>query len=156
MRTLIVVRHAKADTPSAGSDFDRPLRPRGLRDARAAGAWLRETIGPVDVLISSPARRAVETAAELLAAYGDAAPPTRYTQEVYEATAAALLEVVSDVAEDSVVLVGHNPSVSALVGMLTGQAVDLPTCGIAVVDIPAPSTGPEDATLRLVTVSRAG
>ncbi len=39
-RTLIVMRHAKAGELPGGPDFERALRPRGLRDSAAAGRWL--------------------------------------------------------------------------------------------------------------------
>lgn len=139
MPTLVVVRHAKADRPAGMADIDRPLLPRGRSDARAAGDWLAGSVGRVDLVVSSPARRAVETVEELLSAY-DAAPPVVYEESVYEATLGDLLHVVRDLDtdDDTVLLVGHDPAMSALVTDLTGTPTELRTCGVTVIHVPGP------------------
>lgn len=134
VRTVVVVRHAKSGHPPGVADFDRPLSDRGMADARAAGTQLRAAIGRPTMVICSPARRAVQTADGILAAYPDDPPPVRYEQRLYEATPAGLLAALAaDAGAGPVVLVGHNPSVSAVVGVLTGERVPLRTCGIAVI-----------------------
>lgn len=137
MGTLVLVRHAKAESPPGVPDVDRSLSRRGVADARAGGNWLRETIGDLGVVLCSPARRAVQTAAELLTAYGAAAPPVHYRRGVYEASVSDLLDVIAEPepSDKPVVLVGHNPSVSELASVLTREAVHLRTCGIAVVEL---------------------
>ena len=41
-RTLLVLRHSKSAYPEGTADFDRPLAPRGLRDAVTLGIWIRD------------------------------------------------------------------------------------------------------------------
>jgi phosphohistidine phosphatase len=157
--TLVVARHAKADRPPGIADVDRPLRRRGEADARRAGGWLREAVGRPDLLVCSPARRAVQTGSALLAAFPDDPPEIRYRQSLYDATAEDLLEVVTEIedAMERVVMVGHNPSVSTLVGMLTGEPAALRTCGIAVLrwNSPWSAARARSAALLSVTTPRA-
>src|SRR3954453_9630587 len=116
MPTLVAVRHAKADRPPGVDDFERPLLRRGRNDAAAAGEWVRTTVGRPGLVVCSPARRAAETAEGLLAAYDDR-PPIVYEERVYAASLGDLLRVVRglDPDEDTIALVGHDPSMSALV-----------------------------------------
>ena len=60
-RTLIIVRHAKAESFSSTPDLSRPLTPRGHADANAAGAWLAMHGYRPDLVICSPARRTRQT-----------------------------------------------------------------------------------------------
>ena len=158
MSTVAVVRHAKSDRPPGVADFYRPLRTRGIRDARVGGDWLRDTIGRPELVISSPARRAAQTASALLEAYGDDPPPIRYEDRLYSASVTDLLDVVAELTDTPVALVGHNPSVTELVGALTGEHLELRTCGIAVISLePAASGIPRGAgTLLSSSTPRAG
>lgn len=62
MRTLAVVRHAKSDWTHDLPDDERPLNPRGRRDAPVLGDWLAEHLtGGVDLVVCSTATRARET-----------------------------------------------------------------------------------------------
>src|SRR4051812_26165531 len=93
MPTLVAVRHAKADRPPGLDDFERPLLRRGRDDAAVAGEWLRATVGRPGLVVSSPARRAAETAEALIAAYDDR-PALVYEERVYAASLGDLLLVV--------------------------------------------------------------
>jgi phosphohistidine phosphatase len=137
-RTLVLLRHAKAAQPSGIPDADRPLSDRGRVDSAAAGAWLAlRGLRPTRVLCS-PARRARETWQAVAAALGDGSTPeVAYQPEIYQAYAGELLELVqaTSVEVDVLLLVGHNPGVSALSKLLdpdgfTGEG--LHTAGIAV------------------------
>ena len=83
VRTLVLLRHAKADNPFGMADADRPLTERGLRDARAAGRWLAQQALP-ELVLCSPARRTRQTwqaVAEQLPA--QAVPQVRYEPTIY-------------------------------------------------------------------------
>lgn len=62
MRELWLLRHGKSDRDAVGSDFDRPLKPRGRRAAQRLGEWLQERGLYPDLIITSPARRELNTA----------------------------------------------------------------------------------------------
>ena len=138
MPTLVVVRHAKADSPPGLQDIARPLTERGRADAQAAGRWLAENVAAPELLLTSPARRAEETTARLLDAWG-VLPAVVDEERVYEASLGDLLRIVRGLDTDrpgaTVVLVGHNPGLSALVEVLTGEVRQLRTCEIAVLAV---------------------
>ncbi|MEU7513922.1 histidine phosphatase family protein [Streptomyces sp. NPDC042898] len=123
-RRLVILRHAKSAWPEGVPDHDRPLGPRGLRDAPAAGRFLAETGVLPDLVLCSPARRARHTW-ELAAAELDGAPPTRHDPRLYGADAEDLLDVLHGVPTEAgtVLLVGHNPGLEDLVLLLAGQGV---------------------------------
>lgn len=132
-RRLVVVRHAKSAWPDGVPDAQRPLNGRGRRDAPAAGRWLVEHVGRLDLALCSPARRARETW-ELADAAFDEAPATRVDERIYDATPGGLLAVVHDLpaAASTAVLVGHNPGSEDLVELLSGDRRTMATASIAV------------------------
>ncbi|MEV0228502.1 histidine phosphatase family protein [Nonomuraea sp. NPDC050786] len=117
MRTLIVLRHAKADQILGLADRERPLTGRGERDAKRAGDEIRAAGLAPDVVLCSPALRTRRTA-EL------AFPEVEisYERDIYEAYPEDLLEVVrrTDPELSTVVLCGHNPGVHELALALAG------------------------------------
>jgi phosphohistidine phosphatase len=133
-RTLVVVRHAKSDWGTGVEDHERPLNERGRRDAPALGAWLRDNVGDIGLVVCSTAARARQTW-RLVAQALDPAPEVRYEQRVYGAEPRALMSVLDELADDVAIaaLVGHNPGLSELVETVSGQAVELKTSAVAVV-----------------------
>ncbi|GAA0301220.1 histidine phosphatase family protein [Kineococcus aurantiacus] len=158
MPTLVVVRHAKAESPVGLQDIARPLADRGKADAVEAGRWLRGSVGGCDLLLTSPARRTEETTARLLDGWG-ATPVVVDEERLYEATLGDLLRVVrgldTERAEATVALVAHNPGVSALVESLTGEVVQLRTAGIAVLDVEGGWADADSTSCRLRVVHTA-
>lgn len=125
---VIIVRHALAQG-GLGDDFSRPLTQQGLADAARAGQWLAgQGLQPARV-VSSPARRALQTAQALAAALADAAITT--DARIYEASETTLLAVLSSNIEASpLLLVGHNPGLESLLAGLLGEH-NLPVHGMA-------------------------
>jgi phosphohistidine phosphatase len=134
-RTLVLLRHAKADNPPAVSDIDRPLTARGHADAAAAGAWPSHRCYLPDLVVCSPSRRTRETWHDVALAMSTA-PDVRFDDEVYAASADELLDLVCGMDDSSatVLVVGHNPGLSQLSMLLddTGDAEGLRTAGAAV------------------------
>ena len=85
-----------------------------------------------DVILSSPAERARETAALVAEAAGLTAP-VRFDERIYEATSSRLLEVVTQTEEtaNELLLVGHNPGMEELLERLTGESRRMPTAALA-------------------------
>jgi phosphohistidine phosphatase SixA len=150
---LILLRHAHADPQSGdGSDTQRALSLRGEAEADAAAAWLASH-GLPERVVCSPARRARDTAARVLASAGYV--DTREDARIYEATPGALLDVIADHRDCTrLMLVGHNPGFESLAALLaTGQSGDhrgMPPAGIAVLALPS-DTALEPGGARLVT-----
>ena len=133
MKILLLLRHAKSSWKDKGlKDFDRPLNERGKRDAKAIGTLIRKEEIVPDLVLSSPAVRARETTAIVLAT---AKPATelRYDERIYEADALRLLEVISQIEENfnSVLIVGHNPGMEELLELLTGCSEHMSTATLA-------------------------
>lgn len=118
MKTLILMRHAKAASPAPGQrDHDRPLAPRGRRSAAALGDWLRaQGYLPQRALVSD-ARRTVETFEGL----GLSGTALTLLPELYDAGPGDYLTALRDRTEDSLMLIGHNPAIGALAGSLLGE-----------------------------------
>ncbi len=140
-RELLVMRHAKTER-SARNDRERGLTARGRADAEAAGRWLRKQRVKPEVVLTSPAVRARDTA-ELVVAGLAVAPEVRVVEELYEASAEEVLEIVAGMEDDrrSVLVVGHNPTMEELTHLLPGAAADageahLPTAGVVILDVP--------------------
>lgn len=138
-RTLLLMRHAKADSPDGVEDHERPLAARGRRDAPAVGQWLADQGLVPDRVLCSDALRARETAELVL---GEVQPDlgVGYLPELYEAGVHQVLELLSRTGEEvqTLLLVGHEPVTSATVNALTGRDVSLPTAAVAVIDVPRP------------------
>ena len=137
MKTLLILRHAKAEPPDEGmSDFDRPLAPRGRKDAPRVGEWLLAQGLQPHAILSSDAQRAKSTA-RLVAEACDFAGELQLFHSLYMAMPETYIETVCAAAEeaDRVLVVGHNPTLDDLLFLLTGSHDGFPTAGLAVVDL---------------------
>ncbi|MFE6281501.1 SixA phosphatase family protein [Streptomyces sp. NPDC057877] len=124
LHRLVVLRHAKSAWPDDVADHERPLAPRGRRDAPAAGRALAEADCLPDLALCSTALRARQTW-ELAAAQWGTPPPVRHDPRLYAATASALLAAVHETPPEvgTLLLVGHNPGLEELVLTLAGDAL---------------------------------
>ncbi len=133
MKRLALFRHAKTERDSdSGRDFDRRLTERGRSDAGRIGEEIRGQA--FDLILSSPAARAAETA-EL------ARLEARFDQRIYNASAGELLAMVQgcDDSVPSLMLIGHNPGFEQLASRLSGQQVEMPTGSLAEMELPIES-----------------
>ncbi|MFG2072019.1 SixA phosphatase family protein [Nonomuraea maritima] len=135
MRTLIVLRHAKAAHVAGLADRERPLTHRGERDAQQVGQELRAAGLDPDVVLCSPAVRTRRTAQ--LAFPGK---DISYERDIYEAYADELLEIVRRCEPDArtVVLCGHNPGVHELAVGLAGGDYAFHPGAFAVIEVNTP------------------
>ena len=144
MRTLVLMRHAKSDYPDAVTDHQRPLAPRGIREATLAGEWLRGNVPAIDTVLCSSAVRTRQT----LERTGIAAPVS-YSDALYGASPGTMIGVINRVGDDiaTLLVVSHEPTVSEVaLGLaeragsdqkaLDGIAMKFPTSGIAVLRVP--------------------
>lgn len=142
-RTLVLVRHAKAEQGGYDADHERELTKRGHRDAHAAGTWLAEQGIGVDEVMCSTATRAMQTCEGIWSA-GCSEADIHADHRIYDASADRLLQVVREADSDAnvVMVVGHAPGIPALASILaegegSAQAHELmsqgyPTAGVAV------------------------
>jgi len=138
MKKLILIRHGEAEPETnSTSDFDRNLTDRGKKDAAKMAAMLLNRVPAPEIIISSPAFRAINTAHIFAATFGfdDVNPDAA----IYEASAETLLKIVNQLSDDQMVacLVGHNPGVSNLLYTLTGEITTMPTSAWVEVELNA-------------------
>jgi phosphohistidine phosphatase len=116
MKTLLVLRHAKASQESPSNlDFDRPLKPRGRAQALALGGLVRDRQLAFDAIVASLAARVVETVAGIVAGAGLDFEPA-YDGRLYNASPETLLEVIREAGDtvERLLIVGHNPGLQHL------------------------------------------
>jgi phosphohistidine phosphatase len=131
------MRHAKSSWDDASlADFDRPLNKRGERTAPMIGELMRREGFDPDVLLSSPAERAKQTAIAVKKAGGLDAKVT-YDDRIYEASPNGLRQVTAEIDDihASAMLVGHNPGMEGFVLYLTGRTEPMPTAALALIDL---------------------
>lgn len=134
LKTLFMIRHAKAETVFALNDFERPLNERGKKDAPdMAGRMLEKKI-KIDAFVSSPAMRAKQTAELFAAAYGFKKSDVIFFSALYHASPEDFREVVAQFDDhlNRVAVFSHNPGITHFVNeMGTAQQVNnMPTCSV--------------------------
>ena len=134
MRTLVLVRHAKSSWKDAElADRDRPLNPRGRRDAPEMGRRLAARGATPDRIVTSPAFRAATTASVIADAVGYPEREIIQDERLYGAGSEEILEVIRGIENrfDRVFLFGHNPGLTDLVNKLSEEPIpNVPTCGV--------------------------
>jgi phosphohistidine phosphatase len=135
MRTLLVMRHAKSDwNADYGRDHERPLNNRGVRSARHMGRLLSEE-GRVPALVMTSTAVRARSTAELANEAGDWEAEIVLDPNLYGTDADTAIGVASDAPDvERVMLVGHQPTWSTLVAVLTGEPVEMKTATVAVVE----------------------
>jgi phosphohistidine phosphatase len=138
MKKLVLIRHAKSEWANVVvKDFDRSLNTRGFSDAPKMGLQLKSLTTKPDLVISSPAERTRLTAQLVLEQIGFDLDEVQWNEEVYEASARTLMNVVNAIPDEfeTVWMFGHNPGFSYLAEYLTaGEVGDIPTCGVFAIE----------------------
>ncbi|HMI41736.1 MAG TPA: histidine phosphatase family protein [Sphingomicrobium sp.] len=134
MKTLTLLRHAKAERESpGGGDFDRALSARGRENSIRMGQEMRRLGLHFDRVLASPARRVVET----VEGVGELLP--QYDERIYDASTGQLFDVIGSV-DDGVgklLIIGHNPGLERLAAKLTaGEIQEFPTAALAEIELP--------------------
>jgi len=138
MKRLIIVRHAKSswDNPLL-PDFDRPLNKRGETDAPRMGKRIKERKIIPDIIISSPANRALSTCNVFCHILQFPYDRIQIEKRLYHASEEQILSVLKTVKdhpndkEEVVMIFGHNPGLTEFTNSLLNEDIDnIPTCGV--------------------------
>jgi phosphohistidine phosphatase len=134
MKTLLLVRHAKTQADSeTGKDFDRMLTERGHKDAVTMAQRLLDRKIQIDVLVTSTAKRAMETAAHFYKAYKNDDVKLLEQAELYHAVPAAYYKVIENLSNDykRAAIFAHNPGITDMANNLgVAHVDDMPTCAV--------------------------
>lgn len=139
MKTLYILRHGKADRPTGlFADHERPLLPRGREEvAHMCHKLVKKGMNP-EMILSSTAVRARQTAETAARELGHALETIRTSESIYgaEADELGLLLRQQDDSCRTLMLVGHNPGLEELAEMLApGYSAHLPTGGIIILNL---------------------
>lgn len=127
------MRHAKSDwSASYSGDRERPLNDRGVGAAKRVGRWLSTVGKQPDLIVSSPAVRALTTA-ELAAEAGSWTAEIQVDARLYEGGVGAVTEALRELPDDvgCALVAGHLPTWPALVATLSGGDLRMPTAAVA-------------------------
>jgi phosphohistidine phosphatase len=134
MKEVYLIRHAKSSwDDSSLADHDRPLNKRGRRDAPKMATYLKDSIGSVDVIVSSSAKRAQLTAKEFELAFEDSLEEFVTERDLYHASREEILRVISQIDDryDKALVFGHNPGFTTFANLFSSIYIDnVPTTGI--------------------------
>lgn len=143
MKTLLLVRHAKSSWGDFSlPDFDRPLNERGKHDAPMMAKRLLNKGVKLDLLVSSPAKRAKRTAQAFAEVLGKEKENILYEEELYMASAEQFFSVISrlDNSFNNIAIFSHNPGITSFANILQVASIDeMPTCSILAISTPAQS-----------------
>jgi phosphohistidine phosphatase len=141
MRTLLLLRHAKSSWKQPElKDHDRPLNKRGKREAPLVGKYLKEHDLVPDLILSSTARRARDTA-QAAAEESGYEGEIEYNQDLYLSDTACCLDILQRLPDSvqRVLLVGHNPDMDDFLALLTEVNEHMGTAALAQIDLPISS-----------------
>lgn len=164
IRQLLLLRHAKASKcESSQPDQERPLRHRGRMTAAMMRRMMKSEELVPDLVLVSPARRAMETL-EALRPWSHP-PSVEVTEALYLADAPRLLEILRETGEQarSILVIGHNPGLHDLAQFLvgphgaeaTGKSTQrlfksFPTCALAELTFDCPWSMIDEGTAQLI------
>jgi phosphohistidine phosphatase len=135
MKKLIFIRHGRAEEQNADiSDFERSLTTKGKKEVHNVALKLHEKQFSIDLFISSPAFRAIETAFIIAGDFGAKHDDVRILETLYYRTNPVLLIKYLQMIEDdktSIAIIGHNPSITNLAEWFSKDPVDfIPKSGV--------------------------
>jgi len=127
-RRLVLLRHAKSAWPHGVPDHDRPLAGKGRRNAAAAGDWFVAEGPHPDLVVCSDAQRARHTW-EIVGSRLGSPPPVRLEPSLYGADPQLIVELAQHCADldanvHTLVVVGHEPTLSKTTMLLAGEGSD--------------------------------
>ena len=140
MRTLLLIRHAKSSWGNPGlRDFDRPLNERGLHDAPKMAKFLSNQGLKPELIVSSPAKRALTTALFFAEAFNINPAEVQREPQIYEALPQEILKIISALPSElkSVALFGHNPTFTEVANQFASESnfiENVPTCGVVMIN----------------------
>jgi len=139
MKTVLLLRHGKSKRgPEYDTDFERPLAKRGKQDAERMGEFLVEQNLVPDLILSSPAERARDTAERCANAAG-CPDIVRFERSLYFGGEEAYLSLLWGLEDmvSRVLFVAHNPDIEIVVEELAHRYVRMPTAALARIDADA-------------------
>ena len=131
---LFLCRHAKSSWSEPGlGDKERPLNERGKFDAPLMGEILKNKQESPDLIISSPAKRALKTAKIIAEKLNYDIKNIEVENELYMAGKSDFLDVLTKCSSEnkSIMLFSHNYGITDFANYISNSDIgNIPTCGI--------------------------
>lgn len=134
MKKLIILRHGKSSWDDITlDDFDRPLNERGTRNAAQMGRFILKKSGMPDLILSSSANRALQTATLAAESMDYPLEKIETDRSLYLAWTDDILKRLSSIPNEInyCILVGHNPGLTDFINLLGVNLDNLPTASAA-------------------------
>lgn len=134
MHYLYMLRHAKSSWRNAElADIDRPLKKRGIKNAQAIGRLIARRDKPLDLIISSPSQRTLQTRDILLTTL-DYQPTLQVVDSLYLGNPADYIDIIrqTDKVIKRLMLIGHNDGIEQTVQQLSGHAITMKTATLVI------------------------
>lgn len=140
MKTLYLIRHAKSSWESAGvADADRPLIPKGIKKTKQIVEFLKNRETLFDLIISSPAVRAFETAKIVAAGLNYPPEKIQIERKIYDGYYDRILDIIYGTPNEinSLAIFGHNPTITHLANLFLHPGIEnIPTSGVVCLTFP--------------------
>jgi phosphohistidine phosphatase len=140
MKTLYLFRHAKSSWESAGvADSDRPLIPKGVQKTELIIGFLRKRDTIFDLIISSPAVRAYETAKLVATGLNYPVENIQLDRKIYDGYYDRILDIIYGTSNEvnSVAIFGHNPTITHLANLFLHPGIEnMPTSSVVCLSFP--------------------
>ena len=137
-KTLILVRHAQSINLQTGmKDIERNLTDKGMQDASKTGKYLKDLKIFPEFIYTSHAIRALSTASLIADQLGIEENKLIIMEDLYEASLRILLKIINELDNKifSVLITGHNPSVSYLCEFLADSPVgEMKSSGFCIIN----------------------
>lgn len=137
-KKLFIIRHGKSDWSSPDMpDIDRPLKARGVRDAYKMAELLKQKKEQIDLIISSPATRAIHTALIFSRILKIPEKNILIEYKLYMADFESINEYCQSISNDfnNVIIVGHNPGLTTFTNNYSLKEIkNVPTSGVVIFD----------------------
>jgi phosphohistidine phosphatase len=138
MKTLYLIRHAKSSWENPGlKDMKRPLNSRGEKDAPKMGKLLEKQKDIPDLIISSPAKRALDTARKIAKEVNYPLKKIIIEKKLYMAEQNDFISVIEKVKKsvNSLMIISHNFGLTLFANYISGiDVINIPTAGIVRID----------------------
>ena len=136
MKTLVLIRHGKSSWEHPISDMHRPLKPRGISDAKLVSeAFLKSGFIP-DLVVSSPAKRALDTCKVFIKKMGISDKKIQINPTIYDFGGGKTSDFIKSIGNNyqKVILFGHNHAFTALANLFGSIYIEnLPTSGLVMI-----------------------
>ena len=137
MKRIYIIRHAKSSWKHQVNDRCRPLKKRGVTDAKLVAEFTSTMFNTPDLLLCSPAKRTQQTAQLFIPQWHLGKIPFIVEEKLYDFTGQQLIHTIKqcDDTVNNLMIFAHNFAVTDFVNTFGTVAINsVPTCGFVVID----------------------